>query len=75
MYLSVNGNRILLPYTLETATGTCTESNPVKDLIAYKNHFRRVRKIEKSDYKVRHVPLSAGRVEQLGSHWRGSREF
>jgi hypothetical protein len=27
-----------------------SQMNLVKTLIAYKNHFRRVRKIEKSDY-------------------------
>jgi hypothetical protein len=30
--------------------------------------FRRVRKIAKSDYELRHVRPSV-RMEQLGSHW------
>ena len=40
--------------------------------------FRRVRKITKSDYQLRHVCPSARasfRTEQLGSHWTGFHEI
>jgi hypothetical protein len=41
------------------------------------SHFRRVRKIAKIDYSLRHVcpvvPTSA-RMEQLGSHWMNFHE-
>jgi hypothetical protein len=46
-------------------------------LIAQKWHytiFRRVRKIAKSDYKLRHVCPSV-RMQQLGSHWTNFREI
>jgi len=36
--------------------------------------FRRVRKIAKSDYQLRHVCPSV-RMEQLGSHWTDHHEI